>query len=86
MNIVSSRNFDKQFRKLPQKIKKQFSKRLEIFLIEPSNSQLNLHKLGGKYDELWSINITGDVRAILDRSFKNTILFVAIGHHSELYE
>jgi mRNA-degrading endonuclease YafQ of YafQ-DinJ toxin-antitoxin module len=86
MNISSSRNFDKQFRKLPEKVQNQFSKRLQLFLKDSGNLQLNLHKLSGKYDELWSINITGDVRAVFDRSFQNTILFVAIGPHSELYK
>lgn len=85
MNTASSRNFDKQFRKLSEKAQKQFLKRLQLFFKEAGHPQLNLHKLSGKYDELWSINITGDIRAIFDRSFQNTILFVAIGPHSELY-
>ena len=85
MNTASSRNFDKQFRKLSAKVKKQFSKRLQLFFKDPNHSQLNLHKLSGKYDELWSINITGDVRTVFDRSFPNVILFMASGPHSELY-
>lgn len=86
MQIRSSRNFDKQFRKLPKKIQEQFSKRIELLQNEPSNPQLNIHKLSGKYDELWSLNVTGDMRAIFDRENPDLIFFIAIGTHSELYE
>ena len=86
MQISSSRNFDKQFRKLPKKVRDQFAKRLSLFQTAPGHPQLNLHKLSGKYDELWSINITGDVRAVFDKNNPNIILFVAIGAHSELYK
>jgi len=86
MQIFSSRSFDRQFKKVSIKIKKQFSKRLELFLNDPWHSQVNLHKLSGSYAELWSINITGDIRAVLDRSRRDSILFIAIGPHSKLYE
>lgn len=85
MQISSSRNFDKQFRKLPKKVRDQFDKRLHLFQTASGHPQLNLHKLSGKYDELWSINITGDIRAVFDKSDSDTILFIAIGPHSELY-
>ncbi len=85
MQISSSRNFDKQFRKLPKKIREQFAQRLQLFQSEPGHAQLNLHKLSGKYENLWSINITGDLRAILDKNDPSVILFVAIGSHSDLY-
>lgn len=86
MQVHFSTHFKRQFKKLPYELKKQFSKRFELFLSDPNNPQINLHKLSGKYSGLWSINITGDIRAILDRNERDTILFVAIGSHSELYK
>ena len=86
MQVSYSKNFKKQFQRCSQKVKKQFQQRLELFINNPFHTQLNLHKLSGKYDGLWSINITDDIRAIIDRSFENLILFVEIGSHSELYK
>ena len=86
MDVNYSRQFKKQYKKLPQEIKNKFKERLVLFLKDQSNRQLSVHKLSGKLDDLWSINITGDIRAIIDRSFDGVALFVAIGSHSELYE
>ena len=85
MHILSSRNFDKQFRKLSEKVKKQFEKRLQLFLKESDHKQLNLHKLSGKYDELWSINITGDYRALYEHAGQGSIIFIDIDTHANLY-
>tara|TARA_Y100000031_G_scaffold154891_1_gene204000 strand:+ start:805 stop:1065 length:261 start_codon:yes stop_codon:yes gene_type:complete len=85
MEVYYSTKFKKQYRKLPKKIREQFQDRLTLFLRDQSNPQLNMHKLSGKYDGLWSVNITGNIRAVFDTYYKNTTIFVAIGTHSELY-
>jgi addiction module RelE/StbE family toxin len=46
---------------------------------------LKTHKLSGKLKDLWSFNVTGDVRVVFDKSQKNVIILVDIGSHSELY-
>jgi addiction module RelE/StbE family toxin len=80
-----SAKFKKQYKRLPKKIREQFKHQLEVFLENPRDLRLNIHKLSGKYESLWSMNITGDIRAIFDRSFKDIMLFVAIGTHNKLY-
>ena len=85
MKTVFSRRFKKQYKKLSVKIRAKFDLRLQLFLAESWNHELNLHKLSGVYEGLWSINITGDIRAIFDRDLKDAIIFVAIGTHPELY-
>lgn len=86
MRITTTKKFDKQFRKQPQKIQKEFSNRIELFLIDLYNPILNTHKLSGKLKDLWSFNVSGDIRVVFDRSFGDVVVLEAIGSHSELYE
>ena len=85
MKITTTKKFDKQFKKQSVKIKKKFEKRIEIFLIDINDPLLHIHKLSGAYDGLWSLNVTGDVRVIFDKSNEPVVILVAIGSHSELY-
>lgn len=84
MKIDYSSAFKKQFKKLPSKIQSQFEKRLILFLESPKDPRLRVHKLSGSYKNLYSFNVSGDVRAIFDRKTM-MILFITIGSHSELY-
>ena len=85
MRITTTKKFDKQFRKQPQKIQKEFAKRIGLFLIDINSSTLNTHKLSGKLKDLWSFNVSGDVRVVFDKSFGDIVVLEAIGSHSELY-
>lgn len=85
MKIWYSRQFKKQYKKFSKKIRRQFRDRLALFIADQKNSQLHIHKLSGKYDGLWSMNVSGDVRAVFDCSHRGVAIFVAIGSHSELY-
>jgi addiction module RelE/StbE family toxin len=86
MRITTTKKFDKQFRKQPQKIQKEFAKRIEIFLSDMHNPLLNTHKLSGRLKDLWSFSVSGDIRVVFDKSFGDTVILEAIGSHSELYE
>jgi len=89
MIITSNKRFNKLFLKLPNKIKDKFKERVIIFEFNQFNLVLNNHKLFGKYDGCWSINVTGNYRAIykiLIGEEKEVCVFIAIGTHSELYE
>ncbi|MBL7045789.1 MAG: type II toxin-antitoxin system mRNA interferase toxin, RelE/StbE family [Parcubacteria group bacterium] len=85
MRIVFQKSFEKQYIKLPKKIREQFETRLILLINDRNSPNLHIHKLKGTYDGLWSLNITGDIRAVFDKSHESTITFVAIGSHSELY-
>lgn len=85
MIISFSKQFKKDFKKLPKKAKFQFQNRLEIFQEDKNNPQLNNHKLQGSYNEFYSINISGNIRAIYEQVAKNKVLFIKIGTHSQLY-
>ncbi len=84
MIIVFHRNFTKDFKKLPSKLKEKFNERFIIFGKDPFNPILNNHPLRGKYLDHRSINITGDLRALY-KKVGNEATFVEINSHSNLY-
>ena len=85
MYYILSKHFEKDFSKLPKKMKTKAIAQLEVFIEDPMNSRLNNHSLAGKWNGCRSINITGDIRAVYILVEESVALFVAIGSHSELY-
>ncbi len=85
MKIVTTKKFTKQFKKQSLHTRKEFEKRVKIFLIDNNHPLLCVHKLKGIYKDLWSLSITGNIKVIFDKSHKSTIVFITIGSHSELY-
>ncbi|MEX0931068.1 MAG: type II toxin-antitoxin system mRNA interferase toxin, RelE/StbE family [Candidatus Paceibacterota bacterium] len=85
MQIETTRKFDKQFRKLPTKIQKEFAKRIDLFLTERNHALLHTHKLSGNLRGLWSFNVTADVRVVFDDSYEDVVILVAVASHIELY-
>lgn len=90
-NLVSidySRQFKKQLRQAPNKIQESFRKRRELFLENASHPQLHNHPLTGQWQGCRSFNVTGDWRAIFTEkrgSSGLSLLFIALGTHSQLY-
>ncbi len=86
MEIKYSKKFKKNIRKLPKVIVDKFFERVEIFQEDKFNFILNNHKLNGKYKSCSSINVTGNYRAVFRYGLSNSIDFIDIGTHQELYE
>lgn len=85
IKIEYSKKFVKQFARLNPKVRSQFKLRQRLWLSEPYNSQLHLHMLTGEYAGLYSINITGDIRALYQKIDDRYVIFGFIGTHSQLY-
>ena len=85
MQIVTTKKFDGQYRKQSQKVKHAFGERIGLFVEDPRHPLLRVHKLSGKFNGLWSFNVTGDVRVVFDASQSGAVILVAIGTHSQLY-
>lgn len=85
MKINYHKNFLKVFDKLPPKIKDKFYERLRLFRENFFHPLLNNHSVEAAYPYWRSINITGDYRALYKTQSDNTIVFMKIGTHSELY-
>jgi addiction module RelE/StbE family toxin len=85
MTIKYSKNFSKQFAKLPQKLKSRFIERQRLFVTDRYSPILRMHSLSGKYQGYYSIDITGDYRALFEIEGNTIIIFGFIGSHSQLY-
>lgn len=79
------RSFKKDYKKLPVNIRSHFEERLVLFLHDPFHPLLNNHPLHGEWEGHRSLNITGDLRAIF-RIERETVIFVAIDTHTNLYD
>lgn len=86
MRISLHRNVKKRYRKFSKSERRHFKKRRDLFLENPFHPLLNNHALQGVYQGYRSINITGDLGAIYEKVDSDTVYFIALGTHSELYE
>lgn len=86
MRYILSKRFEKDFAKMPKRIKAKTIESLALFTENPKNQALRVHPLKGKWAGHFSIDVTGDTRAIYFIIEKNFVRFIAIGSHSELYE
>ena len=85
MVIQYTFKFKKQYQKLPPKFQSQFDDRLKLFLFDPTNPKLKTHPLKGNFLGYWSMNISGDLRALYLVRDNHIIIFALIGTHSQLY-
>jgi len=85
MIIKYHSKFKKQYKKLDSKGKDQFRVRINLFESDPTNPKLRLHPLKGQYGGYWSINISGDLRALFYYESEAIVVFALIGTHSQLY-
>lgn len=86
VTIRYSRRFVKQLAKQPKSIQQSFYLRLELFAQNPYEPMLRSHALGGRLKGFYSINVTGDVRAIYKIIANEIYFFEMIGRHSQLYK
>lgn len=85
--VEFSSQFNAQRKAAPLEIKVAFREVLEIFLVDPQNDALGNHSLdtlGKKFFGVWSIDVTGDWRALY-RIKGNKIIFTSLGTHDQFY-
>lgn len=66
-------------------MQEQFDERLRLFLVNEKDPLLRLHPLRGKFGGYYSINVSGDLRALFYREGDEVVIFALIGTHSQLY-
>lgn len=86
MNVIFHRRFDKMASKLSAKVKAKMVERITTFSKDPLDQILRNHALNTPYKGSYSIDITGDYRAIYFLVDEQTALFTHIGTHSQLYK
>ena len=63
----------------------RFWSRLELWQEDPNNPLLRLHELEGELANYYSINVTGDIRALYEIIGDVVYIYDMIGTHSQLY-
>lgn len=85
MKIVLKKQFEKSLKNFSLKIQIKAEEMLFQFKKNPLDPTLKRHKLHGKLKGLESINVTGDIRIILNPITNEIVEIVDIGTHSNLY-
>jgi addiction module RelE/StbE family toxin len=85
MIVRFSKRFLKQLAKQPEKVQEAFYIRLELFQQDMYDVILHNHPLQGKLKGLYSINVTGDVRAVYEIVDGQLYMYQMIGTHAQLY-
>jgi mRNA-degrading endonuclease YafQ of YafQ-DinJ toxin-antitoxin module len=86
IHITYSNGFRKSYLRLPNFIQDKFKERLKLFIVSPNHILLKKHRLHGIYENFFSINVTGDYRAIFKQISDSMVEFRNIGTHSQLYK
>ncbi len=85
MIIKLHKDFEKQLAKLPERRNDRVVNALDVFLDEPMEPSLRNHALTGEWAGHRSISAGGNLRMHFKVIDQNTVLFVAVGTHSQLY-
>jgi len=72
-------------KKLPKKIKTKAKEREKIFRDNPYHPILKTHKLSGEEKEAWAFWINYSYRIKFIFTNDNSVLFLDIGTHNQLY-
>ncbi len=59
--------------------------KVKLFEKNPDDTRLDNHPLKKRMEGKWAFSITHDIRIVYERIGKNTIRFLAIGGHEEVY-
>jgi addiction module RelE/StbE family toxin len=86
MHIDFTKGFNKQFEKLPRKNQERAKAAITLFLQNLAAPSLRNHALKGEWLGYYSISAGGDLRLNFKMINKTTVLFVAVGSHSQLYK
>lgn len=85
MRIRYKRSFLKRYVKLSATLRAKCDERIRLFCVGPSHPLLSNHALKGDRLGQWSINVTGNWRALYEFQDAETVVFVEIGTHPYLY-
>lgn len=86
MQVTYHKHFEKELEKLDKRLREEVEERLILFKVDPFHQFLNNHELSGEYEKHRSININWDLRAIYLPISEDSVEFVKLGTHSDLYD
>ena len=89
MNVIFDTKLVSDLKKLKRgnkRLAELILKKMELFKLKQDLPSLRLHKLTGSMRDLWSISINESIRMIFYYVDENTVNFIDIGKHEEVYK
>ena len=80
--IYYSSKFQKNFKKIPERIQKEMIKKEKLFRQNPLHPLLKTHRLKGKYEKFYSFSLTYSYRILFEFISDERVGFVNIGTHA----
>ena len=81
MKINYSPKFSRSYRKLPNHIKDDFDKKIQLFEQNPRDPVLHTHKLKGRIETCLSFYLCNGFRVLFEYQNRNTINLLDVGPH-----
>lgn len=81
MRIYYSSKFEKEYRKLPKKVKISAEKKEKLFRKDPFSPALKTHKLTGRLKDFWAFSIDFQYRIIFEFIDEQIVWFHSVGTH-----
>lgn len=76
----------RKFLKQHPELKEQYRKTLKLLEVNPHHPSIRLHKLTGKFKDLYAVSINIRYRIVLHFIFKeDTIVPISVGSHGDVY-
>lgn len=84
LEIVISKQFARQFRKLDQHLQEEVVEKLELFKDPVNHESLKVHKLSGRLAGKYSFSVNYKARVIFSYPIPSEALLLLVGSH-DLY-
>ena len=85
MKILYSSMFNREYKKLSEKIKRLAEENEKVFRDDPFDKKLKTHKLSGKFKSFWSFSVGYRYRIVFEFAKRDTVYFHSIGTH-DIYQ
>ena len=85
MQLVPKKKFEKKIKKLSKKIKEKAFISLWKYKNWVHDKELNLHKLKWNFKKYWIINVTWDIRILLNPKTWEIVDILDIWNHNYFY-
>lgn len=85
MKIFYTPHFLRLFKKLPVGLQDEVEETILLFLKNPADPSLRVHKLKGVLKNCWSMSVTYDVRIVFQYDRRGVVAMLAVGDHA-VYE
>ena len=81
MRIHYSLKFEREYKRLPTRIKEVAEQKEKMFRDNPFDPRLDTHKLGGRFKGFWAFSIDQKYRIIFEFAEEDIVWFHSTGDH-----